>query len=80
MVQTLLSLTRREDMVVNIIKGKFGLRNKNDAIRLMINKYEQESLEPALRPEYAAELKAAMGQKGIRFKSMEDFDKHFQNV
>jgi len=80
MVQTLLNLTSREDMVVNIIKGKFGLKNKNDAIRLMINKYEEDLLEPQLRPEYAEKLRTAMSQKGVRFKSLEDFDKHFENV
>jgi len=80
MVQTLINLDRREDMVVNVVKGKFGLKNKNDAIKLIINEYEKESLEPALRPEYAKKLKAAMGQKGVRFTSMEDFDKHFENV
>jgi hypothetical protein len=80
MVQTLLNLTSREDMVVNVIKGKFGLKNKNAAIRLIINKYEEELLEPRLRPEYAEKLRTAMSQKGVRFKSMEDFDRHFENV
>jgi hypothetical protein len=80
MVQTLLNLNKREDMVVNVVKGKFGLRNKNDAIRLIISEYEKDSLEPELRPEYAKKLDDAMKQKGVRFSSMEEFDKHFENV
>ncbi len=80
MVQTLINLDKREDMVVNIVKGKFGLKNKNDAIRLIIDEYERESLEPRLRPEYAEKLDEAMKQKGVRFKSMEEFDRYFENV
>jgi hypothetical protein len=80
MVQTLLNLTSKEDMVVNVIKGKFGLRNKNDAIRLIINKYEEELLEPQLKPEYTKKLRASMSEKGVRFKSMDAFDKHFENA
>ena len=77
MAQTLVNLDKREDMVVNIVKGKYGLKNKNDAIRLIINKYEKESLEPVLRPEYADVLNSAMKQEGTRFKSMREFDEHF---
>ena len=80
MVQTLVNLNKRENMVVNIVKGKFALSNKNDAIRLMINKYEQESLEPALRPEYAEKLQAIMGQKGKVFSSVEKLDEYLSDV
>jgi len=78
MTQTLLNLTKSEDIVVNIVKGKFALRNKNDAIRLIINKYREESLEPSLRPEYVEELKGIMKQKGRKFSSMKDFDSYFE--
>jgi hypothetical protein len=80
MVQTLLNLNKREDMVVNVVKGKFGLSNKNDAIRLIINEYEKESLEPELRPEYCKKLDSAMEQKGVRFRYIKEFDKHFEDV
>jgi hypothetical protein len=80
MVQTLINLDKREDMVVNVVKGKFGLSNKNDAIKLIISEYEKESLEPELRPEYAEKLKGIMGQKGKRFSTVEELDEYLSDA
>ncbi|MBI5252998.1 MAG: DUF2683 family protein, partial [Euryarchaeota archaeon] len=49
MVQAVISLNEHADRVINIVKGKFGLKNKSEAIQLIINEYEKELLEPELR-------------------------------
>ncbi len=56
MVNAIINLGEHENMVVNVIKGKFGLRNKSDAVNLLINEYEKEFLESELRPEYTKKL------------------------
>ncbi len=72
MVQAIVDLGEREDRVLQIVKGKYGLRNKSEAVNLVIDKFEQEFLEPELRPEYAEKLKKIEKEKGIRFKDINE--------
>jgi len=58
MVKSLINLTSYEDAVVNIIKAKYGFKNKNEAIRYIIQEFENEFLEPELKPEFIKEMKA----------------------
>ena len=74
MVQALITLDEHENRVLNIIKGKFGLRNKSEAISLIINEYEKELLEPELRPEYVEKMKKRQKEPTVEIK---DFKKHF---
>jgi DNA topoisomerase IA len=77
MVQAVVSLGENEARVINIIKGKFGLKNKSEAINLIIEKYEESFLEPELRPEYEAKL--AKITKG-KYLSRKEFDKKVKGV
>ena len=70
MTQALIHLNEREDRVLTIVKGKYGLKNKSDAISFVIDTFEEEILEPYLRPEYEKKLKKIEKQKGIPFKSI----------
>jgi hypothetical protein len=74
MVQALIRLNERENRVLNIIKGKFGLKNKTEAINLIISKYEEEFLEPELRPEFIEKMKKRKKEPTVQVKN---FKKHF---
>ena len=52
MVQAIINVGNHEDRILTIVKGKYGLRTKSDAVNFVINKFEEELLEPQLRPEY----------------------------
>ena len=41
MVQNIIDLGDREDRILNIVKAKFGLKNKSDAISLITKVYEE---------------------------------------
>jgi len=56
MVQAVITIQEEQDRVLNIIKGKYGLKNKSEAVNLIIEKYGQAILEPELRPEYREKL------------------------
>jgi len=43
MVQAILELSKNEDRKVNIIKAKYGLKNKSQAINLIIDRFEDKS-------------------------------------
>jgi len=56
MVQNIIKIGEREDRVLNIVKAKFGLKNKSEAVAFIAKIYEESFLEPELRPEYLKKL------------------------
>jgi hypothetical protein len=75
MVQSIIDLGEREDRVLNIVKAKFGLKNKSEAVTLITKVYEKSFLEPELRPEYAKELDRIRKGKYIKFNSIDELRK-----
>ena len=57
MAQAVVDFGEREDRVLTIVKGKYGFKNKSQAINFVISKFEKEFLEPELRPEYERKIK-----------------------
>lgn len=74
MPQAVISLGQHQDMVLNIIKGKFGFRNKSEAVNFVVERYEEEMLEPELRPEFIEKMKKRQKEPLVKVK---DFRKHF---
>ncbi len=74
MVQAVVNFNEHENRIINIVKGKFGLRNKSEAIEYIINEYEKEHLEPELRPEYIEKMKERQKEETVKVK---DSRKHF---
>ena len=72
MVQAVIDIEDKTNRVLNIVKAKFGLRDKSEAINLVVNEYELNSLEPELRPEYKIKLAKIMKGKHL---SREEFEK-----
>jgi len=77
MVKAIINIQDNSNRVLNIIKAKFGLRDKSAAIDVMAQQYEQEILEPELRPEYIEKMKKIAKNKKIYIGDMKDFDKMF---
>lgn len=65
MVQAIISITEQTNRVLNIVKAKYGLNDKSEAIDKMAEIFEQESLEPELRPEYVEKALKIKNQKAI---------------
>ena len=80
MVQAIVNIQEHHDRVLNVIKGKYGLKNKSEAINLVIGEFEKRLLEPQLRPEYIEKLRRIKKQKGIRFKSIQQLREHIENA
>ncbi len=75
MVQAVINLNEKEARILNIVKGKFGLKNKSEAINLIIDEYEQEFLEPKLRPEFVERLNKLEKQRGRPFRNIAELRK-----
>lgn len=69
MVQAVINIEENTNRVLNIVKAKFGLKDKSQAINLVVSEYEQSTLEPELRPQYVDKLKKLEKQKGTPFKN-----------
>ena len=72
MVQAVINIEENTNRVLNIVKAKFGLRDKSEAINLVVTEYEESVLEPQLRPEYKAKLAKIMKGKHL---SRNEFEK-----
>jgi hypothetical protein len=74
MVKALINLTEYENRTLNIVKAKFGFRNKSEAMKWIILEYEKKFLEPELRPEFIERMKRTSGEKTVK---VDDMKKHF---
>ena len=74
MVKAIVDLDEHANRVINIIKAKYDLKDKSDAINVMAKRYEEELLDPELKPEYIEKLKKIEKQKT---KKIKNFAKEF---
>jgi len=74
MVQAIINIDEKTNRILNILKAKYGLKDKSQAIDKMAQQYEEEILEPELRPEFIKKMKKIQKEKTVEIK---DFKKHF---
>jgi len=74
MVQALVEIDENTNRVLNVVKAKYGLRDKGKAIELVVEKYIEEENEPELRPEFIKKIKKIEKQKSIR---VDDFAERY---
>lgn len=79
MVQNIIQISEREDRILNIVKAKYGLKNKSEAVALIAKIYEESFLESELRPEYLEKLKRIEKEGyGETFNSIEQLRKKIE--
>ena len=69
MVQALIELDDNTNRVLNVVKAKFGLKDKGEAIRYVVSEYIEFENEPELRPEFIRKMEEIKKQKSIRVDS-----------
>lgn len=50
MVQNIIKLSEKENRIINIVKAKYGMRNKNQALGFIVQTYAKNFLPEALQP------------------------------
>jgi hypothetical protein len=75
MVKSVVNLGEHENRVINIVKAKYGLKDKSQALSVIIKGYEECELEPQLRPEYVKEIEETI-KKG-KFVKVKDFAEEY---
>ncbi|MFO8016869.1 MAG: DUF2683 family protein [Candidatus Woesearchaeota archaeon] len=71
MVQAVINIGDETNRVLNIVKAKFGLKDKSEAINLVVEEYEKTALEPELRPEYKEKINKIARGKHVSRKELE---------
>jgi hypothetical protein len=75
MVQAIINIDDHTNRILNIVKAKYGLKDKSSAINLMAAQYEKEILESKLKPEYIDEAMNIMSQEPLNVGTTENFRK-----
>ncbi len=75
MVQALIKLKDNTNRVLNVIKAKYNLKDKGEAIEFVVNRYVEDEDEPELRPEFIEKFNKIRKGKFIR---VEDFAKRYR--
>lgn len=77
MVQALVKIDENTNRVLNVVKAKYGLKDKGEAIQVVVGKYIEDE-EYELRPEYLEKLKKIMKGKHYKFNNIEDLRKQIE--
>ncbi len=78
MVQAVVDISKHANRVLNIVKAKYDLKDKSEAIDIMAEQYEEQVLEPELRPEYIEKAKKIQKQSAVKIGSLEDLRKRHE--
>ena len=78
MKQTLIALNEHQDQVLQIVKAKQGLKNKVEAVQFIIKEYEENQMEPELRPEFIKKIQKI--EKEGKFKEYKSLSQLWKDV
>ena len=79
MVQAVINFGEHENRVVQVVKGKYGFKNKSQAINQIVKEYEDVFLGKEVRPEYLKKLQKIAKGPHIRVKA-EELQEFFDNL
>ncbi|WP_292460999.1 DUF2683 family protein [Methanothermococcus sp.] len=78
MVKAIVNISDENNQIINIIKAKYNLKDKNEAINKIIEEYAELLLEPELKPDYVEKIKKIMeNEKFININSVEELNKRY---
>ena len=72
MVKAIIDIDKHTNQVLNIVKAQYDLRDKSEAIEKIVDIFEEEVMEPELRPDYIEKIRKIRKEKSINVKSFEE--------
>ena len=78
MAQNIFNIGEQEEKILGIVKAQHGLKNKNQAMELILKIYGESFLEPEIRPEYLKKLERIKKGKHFEFKDINDLRKQIE--
>jgi hypothetical protein len=74
MVQAMIQISENANQILNIVKARFNLKDKSEAIERVVIGFGEDLLEPELRPEFIERMKERQKETTIK---VSNFKKHF---
>ncbi|MBS3112646.1 DUF2683 family protein [Candidatus Woesearchaeota archaeon] len=74
MVQALVEINDNTNRVLNVVKAKFGLKDKGKAIEFVVSEFIEFENEPELAPGFIQKIEEIKKQKSIK---VTDFAKRY---
>ena len=65
MVQAMINISPEANHVLNIVKARYALKDKSEAIVKVVEAYGQNILEPELRPEFIEKMKEVANEGSV---------------
>jgi hypothetical protein len=78
LMKALLDIPQDVNQTLNIVKAQYNLKNKVQAITLVVNSFKQDHMEPELRPEFIQKILAGERKPGIPFTSVAELRKRYK--
>ena len=79
MVQAMIEIPKEANQILNIVKARYNLKTKSEAIAKIVIECGANILEPELRPEYLERLKRIEEEGyGETFKSIDELRKKIE--
>lgn len=77
MVQAMVTISDDANHILNIVKAKYNLRDKSEAIERVVLSYGEELLEPELRPEFIQRMEKISKERTIHIGTLDNFRKRY---
>ncbi|MFW5846913.1 MAG: DUF2683 family protein [Nanoarchaeota archaeon] len=78
MVLATVNIPENENRILNIVKAKYGLKNREAALLMVLQSYGKEILEPELRPEFILRVQKIRKEKHHKFKDINDLRRQIE--
>ena len=75
LVQAMIDISAEANQIFNIVKAKYNLKTKSEAIARVAIEYGAKMLEPEVKPAYLKKFDSISAEKGIPFKNMAELRK-----
>ena len=73
MVKAIVNILDENNQIINIIKAKYNLKDKSEAINKIIEEYAEILLEPELKPDYVEKIKKIMERNDmVEYNSIDE--------
>ncbi len=76
-IQAMIEIPEEVNHILNIVKARYNLKDKSEAISKVVTDYGIEILEPELRPEFISKMEKTRKEKAIFIGGLEEFKKRY---
>ena len=77
MVQAMVNISENANQILNIVKARYNLKDKSEAIEKVVMSCGENLLEPELRPEFIQRMEQVSKEKTIRIDNLQNFRKRY---